>query len=493
MALIITQGANYKTIPAESQIIFGVSDTTIVAAQTGVKYKCEVYVSDSSSLPQTLVATLKTSPNNAGTGMFDLRPIITSYVKPNHLGTNEDLGGQTFTTSQFKTVDFGNYNQFPVHVIDRYALGVNVVKFLSFIFYVEYLDTATNAMVDSGQSSPLYNYFMYNGVLYHEDILTQGFASHNFGYDLDAYNFIMNDSDAKFLTNSPTTQYARLTDYGTLSFFTQFHSGANSFETAPNGTAGSRNAVNVVKLKMYNSSNVQLGVTQSINNSVGSEGGSGALGLDLCFARLLFMGAYPANLRAWNTVFNTNLADISYYTLQAEDDSGNAISKLYTINIICDSSKGYESIRLAWLNKFGVWDYYTFTMKSIRGLATNRTTYTQLGGTWNDEYYIPYSYKGGEKNFKVNAKERITLNTDFLNNDNESAWLEELINSSEVYIIKEFDSTYTPTTNVSSFNRYVEPVRVTNSNFIRKTVANDKLIQYTIEIERNKNQRTHTG
>ena len=492
MALTVIQGPNYKTIPAQSKLIFGVSDTTIVANETGVKYKCEIYVSDSSAIPQTLVATLKTSPNGAGTGMFDLRPIIESYVKPNHLGTREDLGSQTFTTSQFKTVDFGEYNKFPVHVIDRYALGVDTVKFLSFIFYVEYLG-ADNSIVDSGQDFGVYNYFIYNGVLYHEDILTQGFSSHNFGYDLDAYNFIMNDSDAKFLTNAPTTQYARLTDYGTLSFFTQFNSSSQSFETSPSGTAASENAVNVVKLKMYNSSDVQLGVTQNINNAVGSEGGSGASGLNLCFARLLFMGAYPANLRGWNTAFNTHLANISYYTLQAEDDSGNAVSQLYTINIICDSPKGYEAIRLAWLNKFGVWDYYTFTMKSIRGLTTNRTTYTQLDGTWNDEFYIPYSYKGGQKNFRINAKERLTLNTDFLNNDNESAWLEELINSSEVYIIKEFDSTYTPSTSISSFNRYVEPVRVTNSNFVRKTAANDNLIQYTIEIERNKNQRTHTG
>ena len=38
-------------------------------------------------------------------------------------------------------------------------------------------------------------------------------------------------------------------------------------------------------------------------------------------------------------------------------------------------------------------------------------------------------------------------------------------------------------------NKYVEPVIVTTSNFVRKTKANDKLIQYTIDIERNKDQR----
>ena len=246
-------------------------------------------------------------------------------------------------------------------------------------------------------------------------------------------------------------------------------------------------------MKLYNSSGVQLGSTQNIFNEF-ANGGSGSLGLDHSWTKLLYIGSFPANLRAWNSAFQTHLADISYYTLQAFDSAGtpNAISQLYTINIICDSSKGYEAIRLAWLNKFGVWDYYTFTMKSIKGLTTNRTTYTQLDGTWNDEYYDPYSYKGGQKNFTINAKEKITLNTDFLNNDEESIWMEQLINSNQVYIIKEFDSTHNPITTIL-YNKYVEPVRVTNSSFTRKTVANDKLIQYKIEIERNKTQRTHTG
>ena len=52
------------------------SDSTIVVAQTGVKYKCQVYMSDNSGFVQDLTV-LKTTPNNAGSGMFDLRPIVT--------------------------------------------------------------------------------------------------------------------------------------------------------------------------------------------------------------------------------------------------------------------------------------------------------------------------------------------------------------------------------------------------------------------------------
>ena len=39
-------------------------------------------------------------------------------------------------------------------------------------------------------------------------------------------------------------------------------------------------------------------------------------------------------------------------------------------------------------------------------------------------------------------------------------------------------------------NKYVEPVILKSTNYTRKTKANDKLIQYTFDLERNANQRT---
>ena len=170
--------------------------------------------------------------------------------------------------------------------------------------------------------------------------------------------------------------------------------------------------------------------------------------------------------------------------MQAENVAGGNISELYTVHIICDSSFGYEGIRLGWLNKFGTWDYYTFNKKSVRGINTRKTNYTKLDGTWNETTYKPFSYKGGKKNFRVNSKERIKINTDYLT-DAESIWIEGLINSPEVYIINEF----TESDLYSHLRRYIEPVMVTTSDFVRKTQANDNLIQYTIEIERNKDQR----
>ena len=126
-------------------------------------------------------------------------------------------------------------------------------------------------------------------------------------------------------------------------------------------------------------------------------------------------------------------------------------------------------------------------MKSTRTVATNRTSYTQLGGTWNESTFKIAGYKGGKKNFRVNATEHIKLNTDFVT-EAEGLWFEELINSTEVYIVNE---SATDVANTIT-NKYIEPVVLTTSSYVKKTIANDKLMQYTIEIEKSKMQRTQS-
>ena len=189
-------------------------------------------------------------------------------------------------------------------------------------------------------------------------------------------------------------------------------------------------------------------------------------------------------------VLQVHKANVSYYTVQAFDDEDNNISQTYTINIINNPCKGYEAIRLTWLNQYGTWDYYTFNKKSVKSLQTQRTSYTQQSGTWNNTTYRINGYKGGEKNFRVNSKQLITVNTDFLI-ESEAVWFENLINSTEVYMLNGYD-TYSNITNYGMTNKFVIPVTLTTSNYVTKTIANDKLIQYTINLEKSNNKRTQS-
>jgi len=81
----------------------------------------------------------------------------------------------------------------------------------------------------------------------------------------------------------------------------------------------------------------------------------------------------------------------------------------------------------------------------------------------------------------------LQMNTDFVSADYNTMF-EELINSPEVYILDGFQ-----TDNPNALlNTYVTPARLTTSSFTRKTVANDKLIQYSFEVEKSKTLRTQS-
>ena len=457
MAVSIDQRPLYKVLPIGQQIMFSVSEPTTVANNFKVKFVAEVRVSSSAGInpnsSDDLIGTFKTTPNNAGVGIFDLRPILETFVSP-------DNEPSSTANATYKGIP-ESIATFPIHLVDKYSLSDKSVKFFAVRFLVESAPSATDAVgaptfeVDSAE------FTMFNGVLQYDDVLTKSLFGNDYGYNLQ--NFELTDSDSQFLSNAPTTQYARLTDYGTFPFL----------NFVPNST----DKVTSLTLKYYDSSDVQLGVDYVLNTT--SNGGVAAVGDSNTM--LNYFGGFPANLDGWSTTWDTHKANISYYTVQ----DGNGESVLYRINILCPNLKGFEAIRLTWLNQWGTWDYYTFNMKSTRTLTTNRTSYTQLGGTWNESTFRIADYKGGKKNFRVNSTEKIKLNPDFVT-EAEGVWFEELINSNAVYIVNGFSSDVSNTIT----NKYIDPVVLTTSSYVKKTIANDKVMQYTIEIEKSKMKRT---
>jgi hypothetical protein len=456
----IDQRPLYKVLPIGQQIMFSVSETNTVATKYKVKFVAEVYVSNIgiTYAANELIGTFKTTPNNAGVGIFNLRPILESFVSPDN---------EPSSRAEYKLVDF-NVTEFPIHLIDKFSISDRSIKFFAVRFLIEYADSPTEAVGQPTDQVDSTEYTFFNGVLQYDDVLT--LENNNYGYDLNGNKFFLVDDDSKFLTNAPTTQYARLTDYGTLPFLNYFPTLADR--------------INGIFVKYYDSAGSTIAGTDQVV-SQNNTGGSNANDPN-SNSRLSYFGAFPGNLQNWSTNFATAIAtgNLAYYTVQAQASN---ISQIYRINILCDNLKGFEPIRLTWLNQWGVWDYYTFNMKSTRTIATNRTSYTQMSGTWNDSTFKISDYKGGKKNFRVNSTEKIKLNTDFVT-EAEGLWFEELINSTEVYIVNGYEDDVANTIT----NKYIEPVVLTTSSYVKKTIANDKLMQYTIEIEKSKMQRTQS-
>ena len=62
--------------------------------------------------------------------MYDFRPIVESFVSADNLAPS---------TSEFKGV---SYNNLPTHIIDKYALNQNTVRYLKIKFSIEGAATA---------------------------------------------------------------------------------------------------------------------------------------------------------------------------------------------------------------------------------------------------------------------------------------------------------------------------------------------------------------
>ena len=429
---IIEQEPLYNVMPVGQEIIFVVSNDDAVLNQTRVKFVAEVHISTTNPNLNTttdLIGTFKTTPNNAGVGMFDLRSIVENYVKADNMAADG---------SSYKTVPTTSNRRHPVHLIDKYSLNLNTWRFMGIRFAVEFLGaTDVNGDQDDnivrigvGTEVDTGNFNLFNGYIKYTDTLligTGGNETGEFGYDI--FPFFLTNTDSRFLTNAPNTQYANLEDYGTMSFLTGI-------------TDTSR-----INLVYKNSAGVGIGAENvdltAANGAYTTQTDTNTL--------LLYFGCFPANLRNTSSTFN-NL--VTAGTIQGGSIEVTAFSpttersQTYTIDLNCPTAKGYEPIRLD-------------------------------------------SFKGGKKAFRVNSTERISMNTGFVAED-ENVMFEELINSPEVYLLDGFQDDSSSGTKVSSLNKYVTPVRLTTSSFTRKTSANDRLLQYTFEIEKSKTLRTQS-
>ena len=471
---IIEQRPLYNTMPVGQDVIFVISNDDAILNESKVKFIVDVHISSTTppdpNTTNDLKGTFKTTPNNAGVGMFDLRNVIENYVKADNMAADASSYKGTITTPE---------ERHPLHLIDKYSLNNNSIRYMTLRFSVEFLGADDGANQDNhivrraaGTEVNTEDFSLFNGYVKYTDPLIIGTGgtppSDDFGFD--ASKFELSAATDSFLTNAPLTQYANLEDYGTMSFL------------------ATDDNLDHIDLYYYDSAGSGIG-NESITRNIGN-GAYNVWGSEIN-KHLLFFGCFPANLQNWSTVFQglvtAGTIQGGKITVKGRDAANFPLTDLYTIELNCPNTKGYESIRLCWLNQWGAWDYYTFTKKSVKSISTKGTTYTQLEGTWNESLYRIDSYRGGKKDLRRNATEKIQMNTGFVT-ESDAVIFEELTNSPEVYLLDGFQTDV----NFSALNKYVTPVRLASKGFTRKTIANDRLMQYTFEVEKSKTLRTQS-
>ena len=158
MATIIEQKPLYPQVPVGQEVIFVVSNNTIVASQINVRFIADVYISDNipSSISTSTIptATFKTTPNNAGVGIFDFKQVVENYVSADNMA---------FDNSQYKGVTTTDNTPHPLHLIDKYSRNKKAARWLTIQFKTQYTDASGDIQIVDPQNS--IDYQIFNGYL----------------------------------------------------------------------------------------------------------------------------------------------------------------------------------------------------------------------------------------------------------------------------------------------------------------------------------------
>lgn len=230
--------------------------------------------------------------------------------------------------------------------------------------------------------------------------------------------------------------------------------------------------IDKIRIIYYTAAGASINSTD-INNVSGAGGEAPTDGSLTDSERLLYFGCGTANLEAQSVGANakpSNNSNWAYYTIQGMDGSSNPMTALYYFIKQDGSCKGFKVRRLAWRNSVGGYDYFNFKMKSVQTLEVKRNNYNSMLGTFNKSKWRYNNTQRGKTTRSTTAILKETIHTDWIT-EQDTTLIEKLIMSTDVYIVENADTTYT------------EPVIITDTNFVKKTSANDKLIQHTINIE----------
>tara|TARA_B100000927_G_C16470936_1_gene471494 strand:- start:475 stop:1635 length:1161 start_codon:yes stop_codon:yes gene_type:complete len=139
------------------------------------------------------------------------------------------------------------------------------------------------------------------------------------------------------------------------------------------------------------------------------------------------------------------------------------------IKILSTEECKYEPYKVTFVNKYGALQDLMFFKKSVE--STNVTS-EQFKASIFDQSTLSYkTYQHQQQAFLAQGKDRITMNTGYVNDDHNSV-LEELLLSEQVYY-----------TEITETEEKVIPVIPLTKSITYKTSVNDRLANYTVEFE----------
>jgi hypothetical protein len=435
----------FPTTPnmANNTLLFTVSSNSSSAAQ--FQYVCALSLSGSA----TTLQTIKQQPNPFSYGVFDVGQIISNYVDSDN----------NWKAAPFSTASEAG-KRFQVKFGEEYATSISGTA-------IQY--TGVGAVTGSpAVTASAYTYIL-NGLVEPNDKINWNWPSGSY--------FVNNatPSSASFsfqhaLTNAPLTQSIQDGEYATISLIN------GNF----NNSSTLAQDIYVVRVLVYNSASVEID-DFSLTNTTGNGGGPRVNANQLFSAvatsqsagtQLLTIGVGPQNLAANGDVLPP---DWSYYTVQAHNQKSagvvNTSGSYATLRYVKQGPQcGYDGVRFAWKNEFGVWDYYTFTLQTNAQTNIERQQYTQTFVDYStpDSTVAYNKERRGIKPYYNKLTSNKTANSNWLD-QGEADWLRELFYSTNVFIQE--GTTFFP-------------IAITTANLVEKTnPRTQKNFQYVIEFQ----------
>jgi hypothetical protein len=147
-------------------------------------------------------------------------------------------------------------------------------------------------------------------------------------------------------------------------------------------------------------------------------------------------------------------------------DGGSAKSEKFTFKLNQQCGK-YTPVRLHWLNRLGGYDSFNFNYKSEVKTGVERASFVKQHHTFTGDSWEYNKASRGVTQFDTQTDKMLTVNTGYLT-DEQSVWMEDMFASPVIYIER---------------SNELIAVNINGRSIKQQTSLNDKLIQYSFELE----------
>ena len=197
--------------------------------------------------------------------------------------------------------------------------------------------------------------------------------------------------------------------------------------------------------------------------------------------RIKLIPSGVANLKNWLVAQGSSLDVVNsdWYKIQLLDTFENIIDERKFVPT-CEVK--YTPIQLAYISKYGTWNYATFFKRSEETINKTSQEYRTITGNVQNGEYRYGLHNPMYKKYNTNAKRQLTINSGFVDEAFKEV-MEQILLSEYVLVVADSTVTKDGSTYTYTANNGTVAANVSTNSLTKKTKVNDKLIEYTLDLE----------